>query len=134
MSPEVFKELLHMNVVSPQAMSKEAMLHLRKAQGNVVFISSIAGVYGILTKVYVFIIKGFYFHLLGLSVGETLGGYCASKAALTHLAKAMALEEAPNGVRVNVISPGAIITDMFHTAVEAMTGQKMRYFLQYSNY
>ncbi len=44
MSPEVFKELLQVNVVSHQAMSREAMPHLRKAQGNVVFISSIAGV------------------------------------------------------------------------------------------
>ena len=63
-------------------------------------------------------------------MGETLGGYCASKAALTQLAKTMALEEAPNGVRVNVISPAGIVTEMFHTAMETMTGRKMRYCLQ----
>ncbi len=43
MSPDVFKELLNVNVVSPQVMSKEAIPHLRKAKGNIIFISSIAG-------------------------------------------------------------------------------------------
>jgi NAD(P)-dependent dehydrogenase (short-subunit alcohol dehydrogenase family) len=38
--------------------------------------------------------------------------YNCSKAALTMLAKTLALEEAGNGVRVNLVSPGPIMTDM----------------------
>ncbi len=38
--------------------------------------------------------------------------YNASKAALTSLAKTTALEEAPKGVRANIISPGPIMSEM----------------------
>ena len=41
--------------------------------------------------------------------------YCASKAGLQHLTKALALELAPRNVRVNAITPGFIRTDMFET-------------------
>lgn len=36
--------------------------------------------------------------------------YCASKAAVVSLARSMALELAPNGIRVNCIAPGDILT------------------------
>ena len=35
--------------------------------------------------------------------------YCASKAALDHFARCVALEEAEKGIRVNVVSPGYIL-------------------------
>jgi NAD(P)-dependent dehydrogenase (short-subunit alcohol dehydrogenase family) len=40
--------------------------------------------------------------------------YCAAKAGMDHLARAMALEEAalPNGARVVSLAPGVIDTDM----------------------
>ena len=37
--------------------------------------------------------------------------YCATKAALTGLTKAMALELAPHRIRVNGIAPGDILTE-----------------------
>jgi NAD(P)-dependent dehydrogenase (short-subunit alcohol dehydrogenase family) len=37
-------------------------------------------------------------------------GYCAAKGALIQLAKAMALDHAEEGIRVNTLSPGAIET------------------------
>ncbi|RUY21263.1 SDR family oxidoreductase, partial [Mesorhizobium sp. M7A.F.Ca.CA.004.12.1.1] len=36
--------------------------------------------------------------------------YCAAKAGLIHLAKAMAVDHAPDNVRVNSLSPGAVAT------------------------
>ena len=41
-----------------------------------------------------------------------VGNYCASKAAVTMLAKTLALEEAAHKVRVNVVSPGAVFSEM----------------------
>jgi NAD(P)-dependent dehydrogenase (short-subunit alcohol dehydrogenase family) len=41
---------------------------------------------------------------------ELASVYCASKAALVSLAKSMALELAPHGIRVNAIAPGDILT------------------------
>ena len=38
--------------------------------------------------------------------------YASSKAAVIGLAKSLNKELAPNGVRVNVVTPGAIDTDM----------------------
>ena len=42
---------------------------------------------------------------------EGAAAYCATKAALTGLTKAMALELAPHGIRVNGIAPGDILTE-----------------------
>lgn len=36
--------------------------------------------------------------------------YCAAKAGLVHLAKAMAVDHATDGIRVNSLSPGAVAT------------------------
>ena len=41
---------------------------------------------------------------------ENASIYCASKAALSMLAQAMALELAPHGIRVNGVAPGDIAT------------------------
>ncbi len=53
---------------------------------------------------------------------EALGAYGASKAAVTYVAKNMALEEAKHEVRVNVVSPGAIFTDMLRAAFKDASG------------
>lgn len=50
--------------------------------------------------------------VLGLGVVKTLAHYCASKGAVIQLTKAMALELARGGVRVNAIAPGYISTEM----------------------
>jgi len=48
----------------------------------------------------------------GLRNGGYLAAYGASKAALIHLTKTMALELASKGIRANVLAPGNIDTDM----------------------
>ena len=46
------------------------------------------------------------------SAGVHLAHYCVAKAGVGMLTKAMALELAPHGIRVNAIAPGLIETDM----------------------
>jgi NAD(P)-dependent dehydrogenase (short-subunit alcohol dehydrogenase family) len=47
-------------------------------------------------------------------------GYCASKAALTGLARALACELAPKGVQVNAVAPGWVDTDMAQEGIAGM--------------
>jgi meso-butanediol dehydrogenase / (S,S)-butanediol dehydrogenase / diacetyl reductase len=44
--------------------------------------------------------------------------YCASKGALVNLAKQAAIEHAPDGVRVNVVSPGACEVGLFQRVAD----------------
>ena len=46
--------------------------------------------------------------------------YCASKGAIVMLAKALALDYATHGIRVNALCPGIIDTPMLHRFVDAM--------------
>ncbi|GLS06329.1 beta-ketoacyl-ACP reductase [Chitiniphilus shinanonensis] len=65
-------------------------LFLRQRAGAIVNVSSVAGVVGV--------------------PGQA--NYCASKAGLIGMSRALALECAGRGVRVNVVAPGFIRTDM----------------------
>lgn len=65
-------------------------LFLRQKSGAIVNVSSIAGLVGV--------------------PGQA--NYCASKAGLIGLSRALALESAARNVRINVVAPGFIDTDM----------------------
>lgn len=47
-----------------------------------------------------------------INVPQPVGHYCAAKAAVLHLTKAMAVEFAPHNIRVNSVSPGYIHTEL----------------------
>ena len=47
-----------------------------------------------------------------INTPQQVGHYCASKAAVIHLTKAMAVEFAPHDIRVNSVSPGYILTEL----------------------
>lgn len=47
-----------------------------------------------------------------INVPQKEGHYCASKAAVIHLTKAMAVEFAPYNIRVNSVSPGYMLTEL----------------------
>ncbi len=49
---------------------------------------------------------------------QQVGHYCASKAAVIHLTKAMAVEFAPHNIRVNSVSPGYILTELVEPYAE----------------
>lgn len=84
-----FDRLLNVNLRSVFQLTKFALPHLEKTKGNIINISSVASTHAI---------KG------------TLV-YGASKAAVDHLSRNMALEMGPKGVRVNCVNPGVIMTE-----------------------
>ncbi len=53
-----------------------------------------------------------------INTPQQIGHYCASKSAVIQLAKAMAVEFAPHGIRVNSISPGYIMTELVEPLTE----------------
>lgn len=63
--------------------------------------------------------------ILGLRVAQQLSSYCASKAGLLHLTKAMALELARYNVRVNAIAPGYVETDINRDFFKTPAGERM---------
>ena len=54
-----------------------------------------------------------------------LPGYCASKGGIINLTRAMAVELAPHGIRVNTIAPGYIETDMNRQFFATQAGQRL---------
>ncbi|HEX6310229.1 MAG TPA: SDR family NAD(P)-dependent oxidoreductase [Acidimicrobiia bacterium] len=56
--------------------------------------------------------------VLGSIGSPNYAAYCASKGALVNLAKQAAIEHAPDGVRVNVVSPAACDTGLFAKMAE----------------
>lgn len=63
--------------------------------------------------------------ILGVAVQKGTGPYSASKAALLHLSRDMAVEWARYKVRVNAIAPGYYATDMAEEYLESPSGQAM---------
>ena len=51
----------------------------------------------------------------GLVGAAGLAAYCASKGAVTNLTRAMALDHAAEGIRVNAVCPGAVDTRMLYS-------------------
>ena len=85
-----FKDLLQLNLVSYFAGCKFALPHLRKTRGSIVNMGSLVGTIG----------------------QEFATIYCATKGGISALTKALAIDEARHGVRVNAILPGHIFTPL----------------------
>ncbi|XP_069966549.1 3-oxoacyl-[acyl-carrier-protein] reductase FabG [Bactrocera oleae] len=86
-----FDRVLNTNLRAVFLLTKYAAPHLIKTQGNIVNVSSVAG------------LRSFP----GLSV------YCTSKAALDQFTRCIALDLAPKNVRVNAVNPGLIVTNFY---------------------
>ena len=63
--------------------------------------------------------------ILGFGTGRGLAAYAASKAAVAHLVKALAVEWAASGLRVNAIAPGYVPTDINRAFLESPRGRAM---------
>src|SRR5262245_26305204 len=63
--------------------------------------------------------------ILGLRVAGQVAAYLTSKAGIVHLTKAMALELARHGIRVNALCPGYIETDLNRQFFASDTGRAL---------
>jgi NAD(P)-dependent dehydrogenase (short-subunit alcohol dehydrogenase family) len=64
--------------------------------------------------------------ILGERVAGGVAPYAISKAGLVQATKAMALELARHGIRVNAILPGYVVTDLNRDFLESEAGEKLR--------
>jgi len=87
---EAWDEAYAVNVKSGFMASKYAMPHLRKTRGSILFTSSVAGLAG----------------------ASNMVTYSSTKSAVINMARSIALDHAPEGIRVNVICPGATQTPL----------------------
>ena len=63
--------------------------------------------------------------IAGLGGASQLAAYCASKAALINLTRALAVELARHDVRVNALAPGYVVTDLNRDFLEGPGGEAM---------
>lgn len=61
--------------------------------------------------------------IMGLRVRAQVAAYAATKAAVVQLTKALALEWAEHGIRVNAIAPGYFETDITRDLLRSPTGK-----------
>jgi NAD(P)-dependent dehydrogenase (short-subunit alcohol dehydrogenase family) len=88
-SVEEFRNLLETNLLSYFVAAQAALPHLRKVRGTIVNMSS----------------------LVAMTGQQFATIYCATKGGITSFTRALAIDEARNGVRVNSIAPGNILSD-----------------------
>jgi len=63
--------------------------------------------------------------ILGLRVRPQVAAYAATKAAVVQLTKALALEWAEHGIRVNALAPGYFETEINRELLRSPTGQAL---------
>ncbi len=102
---EEFQSILHTNVVALFAVSREvAKVMKENGSGSIINISSMAAIYGIPKVI----------------------AYTASKTAIEGMTRAMAVDLAPFGIRVNSVAPGFIKTNMSSKALNSDPERKLK--------
>lgn len=91
---EAWKNMFDVNVVSIFHLMQLSLPHLLPRKGNVVNVSSVNG------------LRSF----------PNVLAYCSSKSALDQLTRCSALELAAQGVRVNAVNPGVVVTELHRQA------------------
>lgn len=89
-SDEDWRSTMGINIDAPFYLSRAALPHLLQTTGSIVNIASDWGLKG----------------------GDRAAAYCASKGAIVQLTRAMAIDHARDGLRVNAVCPGDIDTPM----------------------
>lgn len=96
-SDDDWRQTLAINLDAPFFLSRAALPYLRKSAGVIINIASDWGIRG----------------------GRKAAAYCASKGGLVQLTRAMALDHAAEGIRVNAVCPGDVDTPMLEREAEA---------------
>ncbi|MBN1834934.1 MAG: SDR family oxidoreductase [Spirochaetales bacterium] len=100
-SEESWDHVLDVNLKGTFFVCRYAVPELVRTRGCIVNVSSDSGVWG----------------------NDGAAVYCASKGGVTILTKALAVELAPRGVRVNAVCPGDVDTPMLREAVRRYGGR-----------
>ena len=64
--------------------------------------------------------------ILGLAATGKVAAYCASKAALINLTRALAVDLARDGIRVNALAPGYVETDLNREFLTSPAGEALK--------
>ncbi len=110
-----WERVLDVNLTGAMRVCRAALRHFAPQGGSIVLVSSGAGLRPLPDRT----------------------AYCASKAGLIMLAKTLAAELAPRGIRVNALCPGAVETGLFRSGLAdtpdldaALADVRARYALQ----
>lgn len=91
-----WRDTMAINLDVPFFLSRAAMPYLLGTEGSIVNIAS----------------------YWGLKAGKRAAAYCASKAGLIQMTRALALDYAADGLRVNAVCPGGVDTPMLAAQAE----------------
>jgi NAD(P)-dependent dehydrogenase (short-subunit alcohol dehydrogenase family) len=64
--------------------------------------------------------------IFGLVGGSGVAAYCAAKGAVVNLTRAMAIDHAGQGIRVNCVCPGSVDTPMLAAEMEDLGGRSVQ--------
>ena len=103
-----FDRVIDVNLKGTYFMSAAAIPHLETTRGCIINLSSDAGIQG----------------------NSGAAAYSASKGGVSLFTKALALELAPRGVRVNAVCPGDVDSPMLRSQAQNYSGSEQAYYDQ----
>ncbi len=95
---ERWNRQIAINLTGPMLVTQAALPHLRGSKGNIVAVGSISALQG----------------------QPYNSSYCATKAGLHLFMRSLAVELAADGIRVNIVAPGGVETEMSRHALDGM--------------
>lgn len=102
MPSEDWARTLQVNLTAPFLLIRHALPHLIASQGSIVNVGSVEG----------------------LGSNPRHPAYCASKAGLHGLTRAVSVDHGPEGVRCNAVAPGWIDTDLNDAFIDSQPDPK----------
>ncbi len=94
---QIWNDTIAINLSVPFFLSRAALPHLRQRRGAIINIASSWGLHG----------------------APKAAAYCASKGGLVLMTRAMSIDHASEGVRINAVCPGDVETPMLFRDAEA---------------